>query len=435
MSLKLTNDQQNAIQTFANFLVDPDERYMIIQGAAGCGKSTMIEYLIKSMDAQMAMYALLLKKSKRETEFGVKLTATTNKASAVLNDMSDYGATTIHSLLNLTVQPDIRDGSVKLKKKKEWALLYNQLIITDEASMVNDQLFEVLEESTVDCKVVLIGDKYQLAPVKQVTSIMDTLNCKYLVTMNKVMRHSGPIQHAAAQFRQTVEDGIWHNVPESPEVQKVDGNTFKQLIDDHFTDRKYTTDAAKVVAWTNRMVHAYNNHIRIIKGYPKELQTGETMFTNKPIMLGRMHIPTDSKVIVTEIGTQVTRENVPGRMVTLGRVEGFLPNDQEDAKAMSKYFAKQAKAAKKANKPAEASRNWAKYFMIKNDWLDLRQPFASTVHKAQGSTYDTVFIDLSDIGKCNIATDVARMLYVAISRASRQVYVYGELPPKYCEVT
>jgi hypothetical protein len=426
MSLKLTNDQNNAIGVFADFLVNPDEKYMIIQGAAGCGKSTMIEYLIKSMDAQMAMYALLLKKSKRETEFGVNLTATTNKASAVLNDMSNFGASTIHNLLKLTVQPDMTNGSVKLKKKKDWGLHFNQLIIIDESSMINDQLFELLDEATINCKVVLIGDKYQLAPVRQVESILDNLNCKYEVVMNKVMRHSGPILHAGAQFRQTVEDGIWYNIPESPEVKRVTGDEFKQLINDVYTDSGYTTDSAKVVAWTNKMVHAYNTHIRQIMGYPKVFKEGELVFTNKPIMLGGMHYPTDTRVLITEVSNTYLKEGVPGRSIEIGeRIKGFLPNDPRDHKALLKALAKEAKKDR---------RKWAKYFDVKDNWLDLRPAYASTVHKAQGSTYDTVFMDLADIGKCNIASDVARMLYVGISRAAKQVYLYGQLPPKYCEV-
>ena len=94
-------------------------------------------------------------------------------------------------------------------------------------------------------------------------------------------------------------------------------------------------------------------------------------------------------------------------------------------KLLLKNIAKEAKVNPK---------KWPLYFQYKDEWLDLRPAYASTVHKAQGSTYTTVFMDLSDIGKCNIASDVARMLYVSISRASKQVYLYGDLPSKYLEV-
>ncbi|GAG41266.1 unnamed protein product, partial [marine sediment metagenome] len=96
----------------------------------------------------------------------------------------------------------------------------------------------------------------------------------------------------------------------------------------------------------------------------------------------------------------------------------FAPDDPKKVKAYLKSL---------ANK-----KEWVEYYAIKETWLDLRPAYASTVHKAQGREYDTVFIDLSDIGRCNTASDVARMLCVSISRAKKQVVFYGALPTKYC---
>ncbi len=71
------------------------------------------------------------------------------------------------------------------------------------------------------------------------------------------------------------------------------------------------------------------------------------------------------------------------------------------------------------------------YFKLKNEYPDLRAADASTVYKAQGSTYDTSFIDVGNIGECNRPDVVARMLYVAVSRARKRVVFYGDLPSKY----
>ena len=43
----------------------------------------------------------------------------------------------------------------------------------------------------------------------------------------------------------------------------------------------------------------------------------------------------------------------------------------------------------------------------------------------------TVFIDLDNIGSCNNPDQVARMLYVAISRARNRIFLFGKLPAKY----
>ena len=60
-------------------------------------------------------------------------------------------------------------------------------------------------------------------------------------------------------------------------------------------------------------------------------------------------------------------------------------------------------------------------------WIDLRAQHACTIDKSQGSTYAQVFIDLDDIAKCNISSQVARMCYVAVSRARHKVYLTGDL--------
>ena len=65
--------------------------------------------------------------------------------------------------------------------------------------------------------------------------------------------------------------------------------------------------------------------------------------------------------------------------------------------------------------------------MMETTWMDLRAVYACTINKAQGSTYDEVFIDLDDICKCNSGDQIARMLYVAVSRARHHVYLTGDL--------
>jgi len=416
-NITLTKDQLHALREFKLFLSKPNEKFMIIDGAAGCGKSTLIAHLYDALQAQIKMYALLLCKVPEKGEFKIRLTATTNKATAVLRELTGMNAQTIHSLLGLKVTADYQTGENQLIKKEDYALLNNYLIIIDEGSMLDDRLFAILDETACDCKVVIVGDQSQLAPVRQKVSIMEKLICRK-VTLHKVMRHAGDILHTGALFRNTVETGIFSDIPLSADVQHVDGPTFQKLIDQAFTDRKYKTNKAKVLAWTNGRVHEYNQHIRTVKGYPDLFQEGEIVFTNNPIMHSSYMIPTDSAVTVTAVSPLVQEKDVNGHYITLDhKVTAFLPLSAWDVKLRLKQAARDKK--------------WIDYFEMKDRWLDLRPAYASTVHKAQGSSYGTVFIDLSDIGKCHISSDVARMLYVSISRAVDKVILYGNLPNKY----
>lgn len=412
----LTDDQEKVIQVFKKFILKPKEKYMIIQGAAGTGKTTLIKYLYRAMVKQLRVVSTLMCKDPNQI-LDIQLAATTNKAAAVLEELTGIEARTIHSLLGLRVRPDFASGELRLQKNKNHEVLRDKFIVVDEVSMMNDELWTILDESIIDCKVVLMGDMYQLAPVKQKKSIMEKLDCTK-VAMNKVMRHAGPILHTSAQFRSTVETGEFQPIPSHPEVEHVDGPTFQKMINEAFTHPDYNANSAKVLAWSNSRVNAYNEYIRKAKGLPEVFEEGESAITNNAIITtkGKWHV--DSTVRITQIGRTQTQRDIEGCMVEIDNAyTAFMPYRQYEVKALLKGLAK--------------AKKWRSFYDIKENWLDLRPVFSSTVHKSQGSTYGTVFIDLVNIGKCNIPTDVARLLYVSISRAKNKVVLYGALPPKY----
>ena len=57
------------------------------------------------------------------------------------------------------------------------------------------------------------------------------------------------------------------------------------------------------------------------------------------------------------------------------------------------------------------------------NYIDIALPYASTTHKAQGSTIDTVFVDAKDIFSTWDAEMRRRLIYVAVSRASERVVI------------
>lgn len=61
-----------------------------------------------------------------------------------------------------------------------------------------------------------------------------------------------------------------------------------------------------------------------------------------------------------------------------------------------------------------SGQNWA----IRRAHAQIRHAYASTAHKAQGSTWHTAIVDLSDLGKMPSDSDYNRALYVAVTRAS-----------------
>ena len=78
-------------------------------------------------------------------------------------------------------------------------------------------------------------------------------------------------------------------------------------------------------------------------------------------------------------------------------------------------------------------KDWPSYFWFKENVFDLRLPYACTVHKSQGNTYDEVLVDCGSFKICDSPATAARLLYVAVSRAKNKVLFYGKLPKKYGE--
>lgn len=76
-------------------------------------------------------------------------------------------------------------------------------------------------------------------------------------------------------------------------------------------------------------------------------------------------------------------------------------------------------------KPPYHKGYWKSYFKLKNSFADVQYVYASTIHKLQGSTYDTAYIDLASLlNNKNLSCDlVFRLAYVAVTRARNCVKI------------
>jgi ATP-dependent exoDNAse (exonuclease V) alpha subunit len=128
--------------------------------------------------------------------------------------------------------------------------------------------------------------------------------------------------------------------------------------------------------------------------------------------------PTESIIKILDVTPAVSDEGLDGFNIRFPRVNAkFYPKNWSEADSLLKFYRK--------------NQAWRKFFKIKEDYLDIRSLHALTCHKAQGSTYKEVFVDLDDIGINKKYYEVARLVYVAITRASDKVYLYGKLPDRW----
>lgn len=451
--MQLTPSQAQAEQEFYQFLIHPFQRFFCLSGYAGCGKTTLLNHLIQNMAGVLNM--MKVAGGLEIDQVIIYPTATTNKAVAVVHDSIDRKAipnvdglpltveqaTTVYSLLGLTVFTDYTTGKQSLRRNNRNNLASFgfsgdfQLVLVDEASFLDDEglnhILTIAEEENL--KVVFIGDKYQLVSPGAESIAPPAFDKAYPeANLKEIMRNGGAIAQLAGAYREKVADfrKPWPTiVANQQDIIYCNGDEFRNVIHQHFGPGQSVQDN-RIVAFTNNQVEAYNHYIRgQLLGHtdPTKFASGEWVQVNS--MLKNSGLPTDTLVQLGEVYGAVRHETKPlktpvevvieGQMIRFagGKNGFFSPCDKQEVKNLL--------AAHKRAK------NWSDYYRIKEQWADLRAPYACTVHKSQGSTYANVFVDLDDIGTCRDPMTVARLMYVAVSRPRTRLFLYGRLPDKY----
>ena len=424
----LSPSQQNVIDMFPDFLMG-DDTEMTITGFAGSGKSFLVKYLADMGEHQQKLVHFLAPDIPIRKVF---FTATTNKAADVLKSFLSRKTSTIHRLLGLKVKNDYTSGKQVLTDDGTCENLRHSIVVIDEASMINAELLRTIRfvcKQHTDCKIIYIGDKYQLPPVKEdvcpvfLAALGNSKNIFNLVEIQRQVADS-PIIQLSAEYRKQLDDHQvkWPTIKtqEPAIVHYEDKMPFFHEIAKAFMNTRAPKDTYKIIAWSNERVRAYNDWVRQLHGRPKIYEVGERVITNQPLFKGRSIVAsTDSQHIIKTISPAKIDE-CKGHMISVeGDTPGvfFQPSNWAQANARAKAYA--------------GEKDWSKYWEIKERWADLRPVHATTVHKSQGSTYNEVFVDLNNIGKCNRWKDVARLAYVAVTRASTRVHIYGSLYERY----
>lgn len=421
----LNSGQKAAADGFFKFLMC-EEKEVIISGPGGVGKTFTMGYMIDEiMPRYLETCKLLGLPAKYDT---VVMCATTNKAAEVLANSTNRPTQTIHSFMNLKVKDDFKTGRSILSKTQAWTVHTNTIIFIDECSMIDTDLRNMLLEGTYNCKIVYVGDHCQLAPVMEILSPIYRDNLR-VYELTEPVRNAGQpaLLEVCSQLRNTVETGEFNPIKIVPGVIDLLSDTEMEAeINQVFLDPDHDS---RILAYTNKRVIDYNDHIRDLRGLPDEYTVGETLVNNSAVRIGKSMISVEQEVKIISLSAQPELieirpdEEISVRFATLENSIGEvfcgvpLPQERDHYAALLKYY--------------QSIKAWVPYFQLKNNYPDLRQRDACTVHKSQGSTYDTVYIDLTNLSTCRNPAMAARLLYVAFTRAKSRVVLYGNLAEKF----
>lgn len=421
--MQLTDDQKAAHAAFIAFMIS-DDKELVISGPAGVGKTTLLRYLHN--DDSHDKIAQLMGEHKH---YDWVFSATTNKAAEVLQKSLGVETSTIHSCLGLTISQNYETGKTELKRNKGNAkIIRDSIIVIDEASMIDRDLDQYIYQGTIGCKIIYVGDHCQMAPIGEKLSPVFARNTPAELKQIVRSQHAPAITALCNQLRETVETGVFKPIQGVPGfIDYLSADEAIQEINTHFVDGHNTTaNRTRYLAYRNSHVIAVNNWIRQQRQMPPNFMQDEWVIANTPIMTdtgNMLHV--EEELYIEEIipqqdlvlDTKSEKVTIRCNKVITSRGGVLVADDHDYVQKLLKHFAKQ--------------REWFTYFHLKEQIADLRARDACTVYKAQGSTYETVFVDLQDIGRCPNPDQAARMLYVACSRPTHRICFIGDLPARF----
>lgn len=436
--MELTAHQEERITPLIQDLIEAKDmditRDSIIElsGGAGVGKTFSILYIINYFKF-LGWKIAITTPTHASLEVAKNIAKKYNK-----NESRDNGmiASTIHSFLKLKIENDYNTGKQVLRPNKDPGIkkMKCDLLIIDEKSMVGSELFEHVEDAIdagrVKC-VLLVGDKYQL-PV--VDGKMHELPESHSYELIEIVRQAAdnPLIKLSLDLRKCIE------MKKYPSIDKIlarhtDIPMHKDL--GQFLN-VYASDSNAMIsktigAFTNSVVQTYNSGIRKTM-FPnkKYLEPGDTIVLQQSNVIdkGRQKEMIHSNGQSVELmGAFKNTKKIKGSTINYWRcVDGYNksidvidPSSEQDFYAITQKVANDAKMAKGEFK----KELWQEFFALKEEFIEIKYHYSSTLHKLQGASYSSVYLDIRDIqsmqGRNKEQDDLMfRLLYVGVTRSS-----------------
>lgn len=478
LPFSLNDQQKSALYELEKFIEDYGTE-ITLSGYAGTGKSTIIGIFSKWLDHRIG-------------RGNIVYTAPTHRANVITKQNNpNANVYTLSALFGFTPDTDIamEQGSLDLRElefrsKNQVKYEPGQLIIIDEASMVQDGLYEYIQKIVAKdgVSVIYVGDSAQLRPVKSDhISKVFTSDGVPQITLTKVERTGdNPILKEATRLRRG--EGLSYQTDINDKGQGVLYTSDDAIIDKNLkqivTSEEFNADPLhfRVLTATNAAVSAYNSKIRslrygkfakpfvkgdIIMGYSNKLRKPDGSY--KLVNSGDYVI---QNITDTTVKFKTDKGDIEFKAFKLSMrptgstiMDDFqitvIDKNEPDSKLFEivEYkdrlwrMAKEAKQDKQISKYRDLVQmafnidnelNITKNLEDNQGRLKIRKAidygYAQTVWKSQGSTYSKVLILSNEIDTFGYGRDVMQLRnelrYVAVSRAKNFVIINSEAENK-----
>jgi exodeoxyribonuclease-5 len=456
-----TNQGQTAaIDKMTNFLVGQDKTFLL-KGRGGTGKTTIVKMV---MDKSNIPHSKILGATVSDEARGILAdnlpsTIKTKTIASALGLVPDFNSKTGELYFR---ERNIQEQKDFDARGKSDAIENAELIIIDEASMVGEDIYDILmRKKRPSAKVIFMGDNAQIPPIMPDGSSKDSPVFKLLegtktfaeLTQRMRQGEESPILPVTDVYAENIESmqrgEQGKENPLTSRISNFDPNTNsgviftnnrQEIVDGFVADFQNNPDNLKnavIIGARNEVVDNFAQLVRnkLFDNPSEPFVIGDIIRVNSPFVQGKEVLYANGfkgKVIAVESSgidpllnlekffitveyDSTDNSGITSRKTT--RMTTISPQDKKSLKSML-----QALAVKAKNKQIP----WQTYYQIKESIVDLGYNYAMTSHKVQGSTYQNVYILEEDIMSFpGGRLQRNRMIYTAVSRPTTKLVVYS----------
>lgn len=438
--MQLNKDQKNALFVLRNWWNSP-EQCIIVDGPAGTGKTHLIDRVLKELPRISPI--ILSPTNEALTQIREKVTG-------------EYIYRTVHSALG--VAPTVHEKDIKFEQKSLPSFWDDiNLAIVDEGSMLHEDLLMILLR--IGVKIIFLGHKSQLPPVKQNRGIFDPCISPVFeqgfptVSLTIPMRNTGELW----EFNNLLEQNIYtksRDVPTTFDIRRVD---LLRMLESTEGKQDLLSGQLKIAMWSNPGVDQMNKKVRNILFGEVQANTFEFLPKDKIILTAPVtlihRLETASERVLKGLALknkdlEVLFSNTKAEVlnceevtiylnkvlevrcykITVKTVQGtaslyslMFPEQRE---VINTYYQHTAWAFKEKKKRELAYKQ--KHFIL-SCFAQVKHYYAATSHRLQGTSIPKVIVINSDIAKNPNFVEQAKCRYVACSRAIDYLGLYRGL--------
>jgi exodeoxyribonuclease V len=419
-------------QSLYDKIVDQHFSKLLVLGAGGVGKSACLCAAMSQL-ARNGLQNMVLCAPTHLARLNIHSKLDKDVAHAIET------VTVASLLLKFGIQRD--DGTVQFTAGKLDKIDKYSVIALDECSMISEQDYMLFMQSKA--KVIFLGDWSQLPPVMaksaqgKADSHAGTGNLE-VITLTQQMRQQGVIHAAAERNRAAVwfpEESETGAGGESITVHDSDRTMVDSMVNAILNDpRGYDcVPHYRYIAYKNDQVRRVGKEIRdrVLDRY-FGFDTRAIPFIYSEILMLR-----ENKKAIGYNGELVTVTNVKkdsgkyrqypwdtyelvlkGSLGT-GGIRTLPPCQYPQYEAYVNSLQSKLRRHQIAGEAASASNTLAEIKRLRAQWTVVQSPYATTTHKAQGSTISNVYLNTLSFAQ---APNRRALLYVGISRASKTLH-------------